>query len=163
MPPRVAAKADAPELVRVINRAYRVEETMFHGERTSAADVSARFALPNVVFLALDDDAPGAAPGALAGAVCVETRGERGYFGMLAVDPDHQGRGLGRELVRAAEAHCRRAGCRFMDLDVVDLRTELPAFYATLGYAPISVTPYPDPSQTRQPVQLILMSKPLPG
>lgn len=156
---RFATAADLPALVRVINRAYRVEAHIFRGERTDAAEVRERLGRPHGCFLVID--ATGEPNADLAGTVYVETRGDRGYFGMLAVDPDRQGTGLGRRLVHAAEAHCRAAGCRFMDIDVVDLRTELPAFYGALGYAAAGATPFADSSQVYQPVKLILMTKAL--
>ena len=88
-------------------------------------------------------------------------REDRGYFGMLAVDPACQGRGFGRALVRAAEAHCKAMGCGVMDLDVVDLRRELTTFYASLGYEATGESPYPHPEYTKRPVRLIHMSKTL--
>jgi ribosomal protein S18 acetylase RimI-like enzyme len=93
--------------------------------------------------------------------VYVEVSGRRGYFGMLAVDPGRQGQGLGRVLVRAVEEHCAKAGCTDLDLDVVDLRSELPGFYNALGFTRTGSIPYPRPSETKQPVHLIQMSKPL--
>jgi GNAT superfamily N-acetyltransferase len=124
--------------------------------------VRERIGRPHACFLVIDGPDSAELPnGGLAGAVYVETRGDRGYFGMLAVDPDRQGTGLGRRLVQAAEAHCRAAGCRFMDIDVVDLRAELPAFYGALGYSPAGATPFPDASQVYQPVKLVLMTKEL--
>lgn len=161
MTPRHATPADVAELARVINRAYQVEATMFLDERTSEADVMERLGRPNATFLVLDDDTCAADAGRLAGVVYVETRENRGYFGMLSVDPQHQGRGLGRTLVRAAEAYCREAGCDVLDIDVVDLRTELPGFYAALGFARTGATPYPDPTRTKRAVQLIQMEKSL--
>jgi GNAT superfamily N-acetyltransferase len=161
MTPRNATLADVAELVRVINLAYQVEATMFHGARTSEADVIERLGRPNAAFVVLHDDASGVAGRRLAGAVFVETRENRGFFAMLSVDPRYQGRGLGRTLVRAAESYCREAGCRVVDIDVVDLRTELPGFYATLGFTRTGATPYPDPAGTKRPVQLIRMEKPL--
>ena len=71
---------------------------------------------------------------ALAGCVYAELRGERGYFGLLAVDPQRQRCGIGARLIAAAEEHCRAAGCRFMDLTFVNLRQELPGYYRSLGY-----------------------------
>jgi len=160
MTPRRATPADVAELVRVINLAYQVEVTMFHGERTSEAEVIDRLGRPDAAFLVVDD--PTANDGRrLAAAVYVETRDERGYFGMLSVDPAHQGRGLGRAVVHAVEAYCRDAGCRVLDIDVVDLRTELPAFYAALGFTPTGSRPFPDPAKTRRPLHLIQMEKPL--
>lgn len=159
---RRATLADVAALVGVINRAYRVEAHLFRDERTDEADVRERVGRANACFLVIDAAAEGAgSDGRLVGAVYVETRRDRGYFGMLAVDPDRQGRGLGRRLVAAAEAHCRAAGCRCMDIDVVDLRTELPGFYESLGYAAVSATPFADTSRVYQPVNLVLMTKAL--
>ena len=163
MIPRLATLADVTELVRVINLAYVVEAEVFHGTRTTEADVHARLIRPNAGFIAVPDAAAPDRPGALAGAVYVETRGDRAYFGMLAVDPACQGRGLGRTLVRAAEAHARAAGCAAMDLDVVNLRSELTAFYGALGYTAMGESPYAHPEQTKRPVRLIHMTKALSG
>ena len=158
MIPRPATLADVDALVRVINLAYLVEADMFHGTRTTGADVHDRLARPNAVFLVVPDDA---AAGALLGSIYVETCADRGYFGMLAVDPACQGRGLGRALVRAAEDHCRAAGSVAMDLDVVDLRRELTSFYGSLGYVVVGESPFAHPEQAERPVRLIRMTKPL--
>lgn len=157
MAARLATPDDVPALVRVINRAYRVEEFFVLGERTTEEDIARRLALPDAAFLVIDDDAPGR----LAGAVFVERRGERGYFGMLSVDPDRQKRGLGRRLVRLAEEHCRAAGCRFMDLDVVNLRLELPAFYRSLGYEDAGHAPFPSEERLRREAHLVIMTRAL--
>jgi ribosomal protein S18 acetylase RimI-like enzyme len=157
MIPRPATLTDVAELVRVINLAYAVEAEMFHGTRTTDADVRERLAVPNARFIVI----PGDADGTLAGSVYVEIEGDRGYFGMLAVDPAAQGRGLGRALVRGAEAYARDEGCAAMDLDVVDLRSELTTFYGSLGYRAIGESSYPRPEQTKQPVRLIHMTRQL--
>jgi GNAT superfamily N-acetyltransferase len=158
MPVRLATTDDIPAVTRVINRAYAVEAHLFHGDRTDDAEVRERFARPNVCFLVIDapEDAPG--NGRLAGAVFVEIRGERSYFGMLSVDPDWQGRGFARELIAAAEAHGTTAGCAFMDIDVVDRRLELPGFYTKFGYAATGSTPFASES-AKVPVRMIRMSK----
>ena len=106
-------------------------------------------------FLLLEQD------GTLAGCVYVEYRGERGYFGLLAVDPARQRAGLGSRLIAAAEQDCRAAGCRFMDLTVVHLRTELPPYYRRLGYVDNGALPFPADQHTKVPVHLIQMSKAL--
>jgi ribosomal protein S18 acetylase RimI-like enzyme len=157
MIPRPATLADVDALVRVINLAYLVEADMFHGTRTTDADVHDRLVRPNAVFLLVRD----AAAEVLVGSIYVETRADRGYFGMLAVDPACQGRGLGRTLVRAAEDHCRAAGSVAMDLDVVDLRRELTSFYGSLGYAIVGESPYAHPEQTKRAVRLIRMTRAL--
>jgi GNAT superfamily N-acetyltransferase len=155
---RVATEADVPALVRLINLAYRVEDFFLHGDRTQASEI--RSLLTDDCFLVVDG-APSSdgAPAELAGAVYIAIDGDRGYFGMLAVNPARQGTGLGRALVTAAEDHCRRRGCRWLDLSVVDLRTELPPFYYKLGYKEFGVSPFPEPARLTRPAQLIRMTK----
>ena len=162
MPVRLATIDDLPALTRVINRAYVVEAHLFHGDRTDEAEVRARLERPNACFLVIDadDEERGPVPGALSGAVFVEILGERSYFGMLSVDPEWQGRGLARQLISAAEAHAMAARCSFMDIDVIDLRTELPAFYTMFGYVAAGSTPYPSES-AKVPVRLVRMTKAL--
>jgi ribosomal protein S18 acetylase RimI-like enzyme len=157
VPIRRATPEDAPEIVRVINLAYRVEDFFIDGDRTNTDDIRVRLSRPHGVFLVAD----ASEAGGLAAAVYVEVRGDRGYFGMLAVDPAYQQRGLGRALAVAAESHCAAAGCRDLDIDVVDLRTELPDFYRVLGFSPVGTAPFPDPHKLRRPAHLITMSKPL--
>ena len=156
--PRLARQADVSALARVINRAYEVERFFVVGHRTSEAAVAEYLDRADAVFLVVDD---GAAPGELAGAVYIEIRGDRGYFAMLSVDPRRQGSGLGRLLVTAAEEHCRTAGCTFLDIEVVNRRTELPAFYVKFGYAPYATAPFPSVERLSRSAHLVLMTKPL--
>ena len=160
MPTRLATSDDSPALTRLINRAYVVEAHLFHGNRTDEAEVRQRLETPNACFLVIDADESPPDDGGLAGAVFVEVRGERSYFGMLSVDPDCQGRGFARELIAAAEAHGTAAGCCFMDIDVVDLRTELPGFYTRFGYAAAGTTPYAS-TAAKVPVCMVRMTKQL--
>jgi GNAT superfamily N-acetyltransferase len=155
--PRWATSEDIPELVRLINLAFSVEAWFVEGDRTHDGDVAGKMAGPDGGFLVIDGDRPGA----LLGAVYVEVRGARGYLGMLSVDPERQQRGIGRVLVAAVEAHCRAAGCRFLDLDVVNLRPELPVIYGALGFAAFDTAPFPQQFRLRRPVHLVLMTKPL--
>ena len=155
---RIADEADIPELVRVINRAYAVEQFFVEGDRTDPDHVRERMKRAASWFLVID-----AAPvrDRLAACVWVEARADRGYFGMLAVDPEHQGRGLAKRLVAAAEEHCRTAGCRFLDISVVNLRSELPAFYRQFGFAPYGTAPFHGRETLTRPAHLVLMTKPL--
>ena len=149
---RAAVSADIPPLVRVINAAYAVERFFKTGDRVDRAGVLER--LDRGTFLVETDEA-----GAIVACVFVEIQPNgRGYFGLLSVNPDHQGTGLGRRLVEAAEEHCRAAGCRQVDLRVVNLRTELPPFYRKLGYLETGTEPYSDADAT-QPCHFIVMSK----
>ena len=66
---------------------------------------------------------------------------ETGFFGLLAVHPDDQGSGAGRELVRFAEQLARDRGAGQMELRLLVPREQtdpgkewLAAWYARLGY-----------------------------
>lgn len=153
---RPATREDVPAIVRLVNRAYRVEDFFISGDRTTALEIEQKQSHPSGVLLVLEEE-----DGALAGSVYVEIRGERGYLGMLSIDPDRQGRGLGRVLVRAVEAHCRAAGCRHLDLDVVNLREGLPEFYQSFGFVAYGTAPFPTPQKLTREAHLTLMTKPL--
>ncbi len=157
MPPRLATTGDVPALVHVINRAYVVERFFARGDRTDAEEIRRRMAAPGSAFLVIEADDGRA----LDAAVQVTIEGKRGHFAMLSVDPDQQRRGLARVLIGAIEQHCRHAGCSELDLDIVDLRTELPAFYARFGFAVLGPLAFPDPDKLTQPAHLIRLTKAL--
>jgi GNAT superfamily N-acetyltransferase len=138
----------------LITLAYRVEAFFVTGDRTDAADVRRR--MQRGEFLVLEDPA-----GVLAGCVYVEVRIDRGYFGMLSVNPARQGHGFGRALVEAAEARCQAAGCHEMEIEVVNLRTELPPFYRRLGYGEEGSRPFPADERVTRPAHFIVMTKSL--
>jgi predicted N-acetyltransferase YhbS len=150
---RAAGPADARAVTALINAAYQVERFFVDGDRTSEDEV--RHHMAKGTFLIAEQDA------APVGCVYTEQRGDRGYFGLLAVDPARHGQGLGRTLIEAAEDRFRGAGCRAVDISVVDLRTELPPFYRRLGYVETGTAPFPDPEKATRPCHFILMSKTL--
>jgi len=152
---RYANEEDIPEIVRIINAAFRVEDFFVNGDRTSHADIAARMADPHVRFLVVDANDPGA----LAAAVVVDANDGRGHFAMLSVDPPLQGRGLARLLVKAIEDHCREAGCDTVEIEVVNLREELPAFYDMMGYARTDTAPFPDKGKLRRDAHMVRMTK----
>lgn len=90
-----------------------------------------------------------------------EIAGDHIYIGMVSVEPRHQGRGLGRQLMTAAEAHGRARGCRVADINVVNLRTELPPFYHRLGYVETGTRPFGDEHVATRACHLVTMAKPL--
>jgi GNAT superfamily N-acetyltransferase len=154
---RPAAGPDVPLIVGVVNRAYRVEDDFIRGDRITPEAVAASLARPDHHVIVAEAEA-GAR---LDGVVLIEIRGTHGYFGPLAVDPDSQGRGLGRILVEAAADYCRERGCRQLDIDVLDVRPELLEVYGAMGFTSHGISAYPYPDKLRQPAHLILMSRPL--
>ncbi|HUJ33358.1 MAG TPA: GNAT family N-acetyltransferase [Candidatus Acidoferrum sp.] len=150
---RFAGEGDAGAIARVINLAFRVERFFVERDRTSAEEVRAR--LKSGKFLLAEE------AGQLAGCVYLELRGDRMYFGLLAVDPARQKKGLGRTLIAAVENLGREAGCRFVDIRVVNLRAELPPIYRRLGYVVTGTAPFTAGIKTKVPCHFIDMSKPL--
>src|SRR5262245_9732952 len=92
---RRATSADAPALAELVNRAYAIEAFFVEGDRTHPHEIVAM--LERGLFVVLEHSC------GLAAAVYVELSG---YFGMLSVLPEFQGHGLGKRLVRIAEALC---------------------------------------------------------
>jgi len=152
---RIAAIEDVEVITGVINAAFRKAESFFI-ERDRIDAESVRALMAKGQFL-LDED-----NGTLIGCVYVERRGERTYLGLLAVDPERQGSGTGSQLMTAAEQHCAKAGSRFMDLRIVNLRTENHAFYKRRGYLETGTEPFPAELTTKLPCHFVNMSKPLP-
>lgn len=154
MQTRIATPDDAAALAALISLAYRVEDFFKIGDRTDPDDVRAR--MKDGAFLVLDDDS-----GAIAGCVYVTRHGTTGYFGMLSIDPARQGQGFGSRLIAAAEAHCASQGCAEMELEVVNLRTELPPYYRRFGYIESGTRPFTDTDKASRPCHFIVMTKTL--
>ena len=150
---RIAGLSEAPAITSLINAAFVVEKFFVDGDRIDVGQVLAFF--DKGEFLVADGD------DGLAACVYIQTGGERGYLGLLSVDPSLQGQGLGKRMVQAAEDRCRERGCRFMDLRVVNLRQELPGFYRALGYQEDGTEPFPEDSPTKLPCHFVRMFKPL--
>jgi GNAT superfamily N-acetyltransferase len=128
---RLAAESDRARLIPLINAAFAIE-TFLEGTRTDEERLAA--AMRKGSILLAEDGG-----GRLLGCVYAEMRGERGYLGQLAVDPAHQGAGLGRLIVEAAEEHLRRQGCAAVDISVLSLRPELLPIYRRFGYVETGV------------------------
>jgi predicted N-acetyltransferase YhbS len=151
---RIATAADAAKITDVINDAFRIAEKFFvDAERISEAEV--RESLAKGDFLLAETD------GKLNGCVYVEMRGTRSYLGLLSVDPACQQSGLGSLLMEEAEHYCRTRGSRFMDILIVHVREDLPAFYKKRGYSENGTSQFPPDVETKVPVHFINMSKPL--
>lgn len=63
------------------------------------------------------------------------TKGDRyGFLGPIAISPSAQGSGLGSWLLQASEDKARRLGASWMEITVVNHRTDLRPFYEKRGY-----------------------------
>lgn len=152
---RFATESDLPALMALVNRAFTVENFFKYNERLDPVQTHEYFESGR--FLVSEQE------GRIAGCIYVEVKGERGYFGLLAVDPARQKTGLGARLVAAAEEYARELGALHMDMTIVNLREELPAYYEKLGYVPCGTEEIPPAmiGRVKQECHFIRYSKPL--
>ena len=135
-----AVKEDIPFIVDLLNSAYRGERSqkgwtteahLISGDvRTDEADVLNVFQQPGSIILKYSNDA-----GEIVGTVNLQQH-ERGiYLGMFAVNPNLQGGGIGKQLLKAADEHAKKVGSATIYMSVISVRSELIDWYKRHGYA----------------------------
>jgi ribosomal protein S18 acetylase RimI-like enzyme len=100
-----------------------------------AADIALARKGPNsTILLGREDDK-------IVASAMVGHDGHRGWVYYVAVDPERQGKGLGRAIMNAAEDWLRQAGIAKLQLLVRQENARASAFYETIGYdeAPVAV------------------------
>jgi len=138
---RDAVATDVAAIVALVESAYRgeasragwtTEADLLDGQRTDAAAVQALIEAPHSCVL-LAQVVAGGPPQAC----CHLARADeaQAYFGMFAVRPDQQGSGMGSAMLAEAERRARADwACTTMAMTVIDLRSELIAWYQRRGY-----------------------------
>jgi ribosomal protein S18 acetylase RimI-like enzyme len=156
---RPAIPDDAPEVLKLVNRAYRgdssragwtTEADLVGDQRIDLEGVLVKINDPSGKLLVAYDEA-----GQLAS--CCEIRRPEGkhvgYFGMFAVDPLRQGGGIGRQVMMAAEKYGKETlDLNRLEMTVIWTRKELMEWYERLGYHKTGEKrpfPYHDPTQGR--------------
>jgi ligand-binding SRPBCC domain-containing protein/N-acetylglutamate synthase-like GNAT family acetyltransferase len=150
---RRAREADVEAVTALVNEAYLVEAPFVEGPRIGEDEVRTR--LGQGEFLLAEEGA------ALRGCVFVSPGGEAGDFGLLAVRPGVQGRGLGRRLTALAEARLAEAGRATALILVASERAELLPFYAEQGYLPAGTRPFGATARLKKPCHFLVMRKTL--
>jgi ribosomal protein S18 acetylase RimI-like enzyme len=143
---RIAAADDIPSLVAMINAAFSIEEFL-EGTRTDPERLAN--VMTNGEMLVAED-----AAGRLVGTLFMENRGERGYLGMLAVDPAAQRRGIARRMTTEAERRLRAAGCKVVEIIVLNMRPELVPLYCSWGFQEAGTTEFKPSRAVKQGVQI---------
>jgi GNAT superfamily N-acetyltransferase len=152
---RTAGAGDISSITSITNAAFGIEG-FITGTRTNESSVAEM--MQKGKFLVAETSGEG-----ILASVYVELRGPRAYFGMLAVNPSHQGSGLARVMVQAAENYARRHGRSVMDITVLSQRPELLPLYHKLGYTETGTEEF-HPNRPLKPgveCHCITMSKPL--
>ncbi|MFD0939727.1 GNAT family N-acetyltransferase [Pedobacter boryungensis] len=129
---------DVKELERLINSAYRGEESkkgwtteaeILDGIRVDEAALTLLLTQPKVTILKISD-----LNNKILGSVCLEVKLQGLYLGMFAVSPVTQGNGIGKALLMAAEDHALQNNCAKIIISVISTRVELIAWYSRHGY-----------------------------
>ncbi len=130
--------SDAGDIVKLVNSAYRGESSkagwtteadLLGGQRTDINEVSRLIEKPDSVFLLCLEEKK------LVASMHLERWGEMAKFGMLAVRPALQGRGIAKRLLLEAESWSQSAWqSRKAGMTVLTLRDELIAYYERRGY-----------------------------
>jgi ribosomal protein S18 acetylase RimI-like enzyme len=134
---RVACEGDATEIAALVNGAYRPspqnagwthEANLVAGERTTTEQVFSLFREQSTILLLC------LGPKIVA---CVHVQGGQSgaYIGMLATNPTMQAQGLGKQMLRHAEAFAtEHFKVSVLKMSVLSSRPELLAFYERRGY-----------------------------
>jgi ribosomal protein S18 acetylase RimI-like enzyme len=129
---------DAKELKRLVNSAYRGESSrqgwtteadLLDGIRIDLERLTLLLTKQGSIILKYVDDQNN-----ILGCVHLERTGEKLYLGMLAVAPPLQSKGIGKQLLEAAEKVARVLFCQSILMTVITDRIELIQWYIRHGY-----------------------------
>jgi GNAT superfamily N-acetyltransferase len=167
MPIIKAAIIDVPDLNILVNSCYRgetskkgwtTEADLLDGGRIDEETLQGYFENPDVILLKNTD-----ATGQINACVYLEVRFPKLYIGMFSVSPMLQGKGIGKDLLLAAENYAKQLNCHILTMTVISVRHELIAWYGRRGFKATGET-LPFHVATRfgvpkQPIELIVMEK----
>jgi len=167
MPITQATLIDIPELNILVNSAYRgetskrgwtTEANLLDGLRIDEQTLTGYFDDPNIILLKNTDET-----GQITGTVYLEARATKLYVGMFSVSPLLQGKGIGRDLLLAAETYAKRLNCRTLTMTVISIRHELISWYQRRGYKITGeMLPFHVDKKfgiPKQPIELIVLEK----
>lgn len=163
----IAAVNDIPQLLKLINSAYRGDEAkkgwtheadLIEGPmRTDETSLKELIQKPNAVILKCVENEK------ITGCVYLEKKEQRLYLGMLSVSPEIQARGIGKKLLKAADDYAKQNNCRVIEMTVISVRRELIAWYERNGYRQTGKrAPFPADGRfgnPRQPLEFVYLEK----
>jgi len=163
----VASLPDIPQLLKLINRAYRGEDAkkgwtheaeLIDGDiRTDDTSLKQVIQTPGAVILKYEQE------GQTVGCVYLQKKGDRLYLGMLSVSPEIQAQGIGKKLLKAADEHAKKNNCSVIEMTVISVRHELIAWYERNGYHKTSKRePFPNDGRfgnPRQDLEFVYLEK----
>lgn len=150
---------DAPELVKLVNSAYRGEASrkgwtheadLIGGTiRIDETSIIQTIQEPSSVIVKCVNNEK-----QIVGCVHLEKQDEQLYLGMLSVNPEMQAHGIGRKLLQAAEQYAKDVNCNSIIMTVISVRSELIAWYNRNGYRETGIRkPFPNDPRFGTPVR----------
>ena len=140
-----ASASQVEEIRNLVNIAYRGdvgwtrETDIVKGARTRSDEIRQYLENSNAHLLVATTD------NGIRACICIEKKDNRAFFGLFAVHPDVQGKGMGGKILAQAEEYATATlGLQHFVMVVISQRKELLAFYARRGYIKTGETkPYP--------------------
>ena len=133
-----AVPGDVSALNTLVNSAYRGESSkqgwtteadLLGGIRVDEERLTELIQKPGSMILKYVDK-----ENKITGCVHLEKKGNKLYLGMLTVSPKLQGKGMGKEFLKAAELEAGNQNCVSIYMTVITERTELIEWYERHGY-----------------------------
>ena len=169
-----AHSEDIPALVKLLNGAYRGEESkqgwtteadMVAGElRTDEANMNELMQLPGAIFLKYTNERNESDSNRIEGCVFLQKRQGKLYLGMLSVLPALQTKGIGKQIMAASERYALQQNCPAVFMRVISIRHELIAWYERQGYYKTGeVQPFDDTrfGTAKEPIEFVVLQKDL--
>lgn len=134
----IATVGDAASLNQLVNNAYRgdasrqgwtTEADLLDGTRIDEDALRQLLQQSNTTVLKYEEG------NALMGCVELRRENDKLYLGMLSVQPNTQGKGIGKKLLSAAEEFAKEKKCPKIFMTVISVRKELIDWYLRHGYA----------------------------
>lgn len=132
-----ATVEDIPQLVQLVNSAYRGESSklgwtteadLLEGIRTDEESLKELMNKEGSVLLKYVDGQH------ITGCVNLQKQGGQIYLGMLTVAPHMQAKGIGKQLLFASEKYASENNCTSIIMTVITVRNELIQWYQRHGY-----------------------------
>lgn len=168
MPISIAGEKDIPSLVKLMDSAYRGENSkqgwtseadLFVGEkRTDEITVRNLIKKPGAVFLKYVNEHE-----IIEGCVFLHKKADRLYLGMFSVSPLAQRKGIGKRLLAAADDYAKKENCSVIFMTVITVRKDLIAWYERHGYTKTDkILPFPVDERfgvPTQPLEMVVLEK----
>lgn len=163
----ISTLEDVSALEKLVNSAYRgetskqgwtTEANLLQGKRIDANELSLLIQNKENTILKFTKN------NTIIGCVLLVNKGDKIYLGMLTVSPNLQNSGIGKQLLKEAEAHALKLNINKIVMTVISIRKELIAWYNRHGFVDTGARePFPlnntDAVISKQPLEFVILEK----